>query len=271
MVRRLLFAVALTFACSSKREPAQKAPPPVQQDQPFADGHLNFIPDGIAARVGHHKMLAAIDLRAFKEKPFLRLIPEKLACARDLIQYAGVFVMVADEGSQPVVYATQLSELGTKQCIEASGVGHARIAADGTLEVGDAALGASLRWDGGVLTVQALGTPVTPPVPADATLMELVHRVPPQAPAFLVGHDLGKIETLVVWGQADAQALTITVHAETGSPEDAAAIEHDFIAGVNEAAQQRRYTFDPAWFKTSVTGNLVTVDGRIPLSAFARK
>jgi hypothetical protein len=278
MFRHLLVAVALMCACSSKHEPPpeQKSPPASPASSAPAarppEVHLGFIPANIGARIGHSKTVMAADMRGFKQNPFLALIPAKLACARDLLQSAGVLVLAGD--SSPTLYATGLAEPDTRNCLEsiAPALGMtARTAEDGSFELVSGDGGASLRWENDVLVAHDLGTGPAAKSSADDKLVELVGRVPRQAPAFLVSHDSFELHTLVVWAQMDEHELTVTMSGEGTSPESATAGLRTLLGDVKQRAKAHGYAIDPAWFKDSVSGKVATIEGHIPLSAFKAK
>jgi len=281
MSRGLVLAVLVVVACSSKREPARDQPPapkPLTVPKPPAwqppaslpaGQHLGFVPDGIAARVGHPQGIIAIDLRAFKLDPLLALIPDPFACTRDLLKYMGVVVVA---GPPIVVYATQLSEIGTKQCLDeiAPLIGaRSGPARDGSYTIGADGEGASLRWDSGVLTAHELGTPAPAPEPADAELLELMNHVPPQAPGFVLvkGDAAHTVKSLVAWFRIDSHALYLSSRVEGTTAGAARGKIRDFIEGFKEGAAKKHIAVDESWFKETDTDRVSTVESRIPLSA----
>lgn len=272
MVRLVGVLVVLTVACKSKHEPPKPAPPAPKAFVPepvlTAEQHLGFIPDSIAVRLGKTMGIAAVDMRAFKADQLLALIPEPFACARDLLKYMGVAVVTSEDGEHFTLYATQLSEVNTKACLDqiAPALGVSTMQKpDGSYQVG----AATLHWDNGVLAVHETGTQLPPPAPPDSELLAQLATVPSQAPGFLLIKRTasGPPLRLTVWFVTEADTVGVTARAE-GQTAGAA---HDWVNGVvggfKDAAKEEHFAVDDSWFKVSDTGLTSTLDIRLPLNA----
>lgn len=256
MWRSFFVVVLVLAACSSKKT----AP----------DKHLYFVPDRITQQIGSTKTLAAVDVRALKVDPLLRLIPDEAACVRDLAKMLGV-VVIAD-GSPFTLYASHLSEIQTKDCLDRTAPlfgGKTSRGADGTYQVaaGDTVL--ALGWSDGIMTAMPVGAPRSAG-PADQQMVDMAATIPPNVFGFLLMKSAAdqRVKNIVVTMSLEGSAFDVVARGEGRTAADAQDFFKQFLAGFKRASLFQQEPFDDAWVTQRLEGTTAILEAKIPVAVF---
>jgi hypothetical protein len=269
MLGRIVLGLCLAAACS-KREVPNSSPVTSQSPAPI---HLPVVPDAITSQLGAVTFAMAIDLSGTDLGWIARMLPEPLACARDLVTKLRVVVLAKSDRMQGFVTGLALDP--TRACIGqlAPAMGFAAAdRPDGTYEIQISDQPVSLRWSGDMLVITEGGKSPTSGGPPSA-ITELLSRVPPGAKAWIAssGFPDRKIKSMIGWFLTSTEHWTLTLTAEGTEPDAARSWVDDMVAGFKEAAAGRGVAVDDKWFAIESTKTTTKLVATLPVDMFDKK
>lgn len=280
MFVRMVFGVCLVVACSTRSELTSTT---TSTSTTAAKSHrIPIIPDSILAQLGAINIAVAVDFSKADLSKLVAILPDEVACARDLVRSIRVAVLGvaalgagADTHTWPTQgFVTGLPEAATRACL-------ARIApvfgfttvdgSGGLLELQIPGNPFTLAWHGDLAVIARSGHPASAGAPPPATF-ELMLQVPLDAEAWMVfeANREGKIKSIVGWLQTRTDQWIITVTAEGDESGLTRSMFESFVKGMKDAAIKKGRHVDDRWFAIESTKTTAKLVMRFPPSAFLR-
>ncbi len=260
MLTRILLALALCTGSSSRSSAPESA-------------RFAIVPDAVLDRLGDFRVGLAVDIRALDPDRLGAFVPDKFACARDLLKTARVGVITfADDDVE--THVTGLVETETVACLEklAPELGFDVQRVDSAYRLGIPGKPLALTWQADDAVVVQAGHPRRTGSPP-AVIQGLLARIPRSAKAWLVssGFPEYKISSVVGYLETSVDALTITATAESMEEGDARSWIEGIVRGVKKSAAAKGMRVEDSWFVIEATPPKAKLVATIPAAVFAAR
>jgi hypothetical protein len=237
-----------------------------------APSQLPIIPDVVTAHLGEVGFVLAVDLKDLDLGAVAALIPDELACTRELLAAADTLVVTASDTWEGFVVG--LPETPTWACIRklAPQLGATARGGSGDAYVVElAGTKIQLAWHDRIATIAELGH-VARSGPPPGVIGDLAAQVPHSARGWIVssGFAVQKINSMVAWLETSPQAWTFIVEAEASEVGAVQPWLEGIVRGFKAAASAKGVAVDDKWFAITANATKGKLVASVPIEAFGK-